>query len=104
MGTIKFEIDLPEFEKELSLNLIIRRDGEVIYNTSSSSTNNNLFSKNNGRLENSVEKVDNIIPPIVEGSGNLLSNNIGNKATEQSITSKTTSKGRGGNLMNLTDI
>lgn len=103
MGTIKFEIDLPEFEKELSLNLIIRRDGEVIYNTSSSSTNNS-FSKNNGRLENSVEKVDKVISPIVEGSGNSLSNNsIGNKIGKQSITSKTP-KGRGGNLMNLTDI
>lgn len=102
MGTIKFEIDLPEFEKELSLNLIIRRDGEVIYNTSSSSTNNS-FSKSNGRLENSVEKVDKIISSIVEGSENSLSNNIGNKVGEQSITSKTP-KGRGGNLMNLTDI
>ena len=36
MGTIKFEIDLPEFEKELSINVTIHRDGEVVYTTTSS--------------------------------------------------------------------
>jgi len=32
MGTIKFEIDLPEFENELSLELTIKRDGKVVVN------------------------------------------------------------------------
>lgn len=37
MGTIKLElVDLPEFEKELSINITIHRDGEVVYNTTSS--------------------------------------------------------------------
>ena len=51
MGTIKFEIDLPEFEKELSINVTIHRDGEVVYTTTSSpsvdksnNTNTNLLS------------------------------------------------------------
>lgn len=49
MGTIKFEIDLPEFEKELSINVTIHRDGEVVYTTTSSSSvdksnNTNLLS------------------------------------------------------------
>lgn len=30
MGTIKFEIDLPEFENELNLELTIKRDGKVV--------------------------------------------------------------------------
>lgn len=41
MGTIKFEIDLPEFEKELNINVTIRRDGEVTYSASSPSMGRN---------------------------------------------------------------
>lgn len=48
MGTIKFEIDLPEFEKELNISVTIRRDGEVIYNTSSPSTGGDA-QKDNGK-------------------------------------------------------
>jgi hypothetical protein len=33
MGTIKFEIDLPEFEKQLTLNITINRDGNVVYSS-----------------------------------------------------------------------
>lgn len=41
MGTIKIELDIPNFEKELKINIIICKDGEVSYSTSSP-TNNNL--------------------------------------------------------------
>lgn len=34
MGTIKIEFDIPNFEKELNINLTIRKDGEVVYTTS----------------------------------------------------------------------
>ena len=37
MGLVKFEVDIPNFEKELSINITIRRDGEVFYSTSSPS-------------------------------------------------------------------
>jgi hypothetical protein len=37
MGTIKFELDIPDFEKEISINVVIKKDGEVAYSTSSSS-------------------------------------------------------------------
>lgn len=30
MGILKLEIDLPSFEKEISLSIIVRKDGEVI--------------------------------------------------------------------------
>ena len=42
MGTIKFEIDLPEFEKELSINVTIHRDGEVVYTTTSYPSASNI--------------------------------------------------------------
>lgn len=30
MGILKLEIELPSFEKEVSFNIIIRKDGEVV--------------------------------------------------------------------------
>lgn len=36
MGLVKFEVDIPNFEKELSINITIRRDGEVLYTSTSS--------------------------------------------------------------------
>lgn len=30
MGTLKLEIDLPDFKNEINLNITIRKDGEVI--------------------------------------------------------------------------
>lgn len=43
MGLVKFEVDIPNFEKELSISITIRRDGEVFYSTSSPSTVNNTL-------------------------------------------------------------
>lgn len=40
MGTIELKLDLPEFKDELSVNIIIKRDGEVIYNDTSSPQSN----------------------------------------------------------------
>ena len=37
MGTIKFELDIPDFEQEISINVVIKKDGEVAYTTSASS-------------------------------------------------------------------
>ena len=36
---MKIEFDLPEFNKEISINVIIRKDGEVVCSASSSSDN-----------------------------------------------------------------
>lgn len=35
---MKIEFDLPKFEKEISINIIIRKDGEVVETFSESST------------------------------------------------------------------
>ena len=40
MGSIKFEVDIPDFEKEISIELIIRRDGEVVCKSSPTSNSN----------------------------------------------------------------
>jgi hypothetical protein len=36
---LKIELDLPEFEKELNINITIKKDGEVVYSASSPSGN-----------------------------------------------------------------
>lgn len=58
MGTMRLEIDLPEFEKELSINIIIRRDGEVVYSTSSPSIGNSKSLSNNeeNKKKNVIEE------------------------------------------------
>jgi hypothetical protein len=33
MGTLKIELDIPEFKKEVSLNITVRKDGEVLTDT-----------------------------------------------------------------------
>ena len=40
MGSIKFEVDIPDFEKEISIELIIRREGEVVCKSSPTSSSN----------------------------------------------------------------
>lgn len=90
MGTIKFEIDLPEFEKELSINVTIHRDGEVVYTTTSSpsvdkSNNTNLLSSLGSKPEQ--EK--------------CISVDGGDKQKEEKPKKASTTSRRGGNLMNL---
>lgn len=38
MSLLKIELDLPEFEKELNINITIKKDGEVVYTASSPSS------------------------------------------------------------------
>ena len=33
MGTIKIEFDIPNFERELKIDIVIKKDGEVVCNT-----------------------------------------------------------------------
>ena len=39
MSLLKIELDLPEVEKELNINITIKKDGEVVYSASSPSGN-----------------------------------------------------------------
>ena len=58
MGIIKFEVDIPNFEKELSISITLRRDGEVYYSTSSPSAGNTNLNNSNNSSQQIIEGVD----------------------------------------------
>lgn len=39
---MKIEFDVPNFEKELSISIVIRKDGEVVCNTTTPPTNDSV--------------------------------------------------------------
>lgn len=96
MGIIKFEVDIPNFEKELSINITLRRDGEVFYSTSSPSTGdiNGVSDINFGK----DEVVSNIVEDITK-----LDNHPKKKKSDKAekVNEFPTPKSRGGNFMNL---
>lgn len=99
MGIIKFEVDIPNFEKELSISITIRRDGEVFYSTSSPSVGNtNLDNSEFSHPNDSFEKLD---VDIQEPKQKLERG----KKTEEPINSDSSitspKKPKGGNFMNM---
>jgi hypothetical protein len=42
MGTLKLEIDIPDFKNEINLNITIKKDGEVISTISSDKIDQNI--------------------------------------------------------------
>lgn len=97
MGTIKLEIDIPEFEKELNINVTIRRDGEVLLSTSSPSMGNSEREKEIPRsgqqTKNLVEEKKSDWPTAIP-PGNA--NSSPKPAGKPTITG-----GLGGNLMGM---
>lgn len=83
MSLMKFEVEIPEFEKELSINIIIKKDGEVVSATSSSKIIKEETGEN--KKEEIVEKESPTKTSIP-------------KKKEKSSTNVSASKG---NLMNL---
>lgn len=73
MGTIKLEIDIPDFDREINIELTIRKDGEVIYKTSPSEQ---VEKSSNISLDKKVEqKVEKMTPPVTnkgKAGGNLM--------------------------------
>ena len=92
MGTIKLEIDLPEFEKEFNINVTICRDGEVYCTTSSPTASSDSGSDMRKIKENN----DNT--GIIEGRKT--------KSSSPSIEmiDRSSKKSYGGNMMNLSEI
>lgn len=47
MRIMKFEVDIPEFDKEINISITIKKDGEVVTKTTSplSNTKKNLLEK-----------------------------------------------------------
>ena len=109
MGTIKFEIDLPEFEKELGINITIHRDGEVVYNTTSSPSMGSINSedlKKNTKKNNDSPKLisqDKPLNRIVDDSmASFGMSGEENKLTKESKPkTKSTTKKVSGNFMDL---
>lgn len=94
MGIIKFEVDIPNFEKELSISITIRRDGEVFYSTSSPSAGNITdLSSESSLISSEVKDVD--IPEKTKKK----------KKTEETLNPEspvtTSRKSKGGNFMNM---
>ena len=69
---MKIEFDLPEFDKEISINVVIRKDGGVVYAASSSSDNTrpkeipNLIVDDNDKVVPQVkpENTEPVRPPV----------------------------------------
>lgn len=92
MGTLKLEIDIPNFEKELNINIIIRKDGEVIYNASSPSTGL-VNDKNIDSVISSVDRIEN---------NASITDELSQKTSKTSTKSNSTKKRRiSGNMMDL---
>lgn len=91
MGTLKLEIDIPNFEKELSINIIIRKDGEVVYNTTSSPST--------GLVDNTKKEENNLL----EFGDKHKTDLDPSKELDQKTTTKATRKKKsfGGNMMDL---
>ena len=82
MGTIKFEVDIPDFEKEISINVVIKKDGEVAYSTTSSPSKARSTKKNE-------------IPEIKEEKKSTTG------GTVKKSNNSPMSSGFGGNMMNI---
>lgn len=99
MGLIKFEVEIPNFEKELSINITIRRDGEVFYSTSSPSAGN--IDSGYNLSEATVSSPPNVVEDIKESEKVVKKR----KKTEEPLNSEpqieTPKKTRGGNFMGM---
>ena len=65
---IKIEFDVPDFEKELNINVTLKRDGEVIF--SSPSTSEKMKSVKEKKVEKKVT------PPTTTIGGNMMNLDI----------------------------
>lgn len=102
MGTIKFEIDLPEFEKELSINVTIHRDGEVVYSTTSSpSMGSTSLTDFGGRTKKNDVTTNSAFSSIVDDMKNASSDEKETIKESKPKKTSTSKKSVSGNFMDL---
>ena len=89
---MKIEFDLPNFEKELNINIIIRKDGEVVYSASSSFPDDY---KENRSAENKAAEI------IVEEKSKPKTKKAASKPITTEKAATKTAPGNGGNFMNM---
>ena len=97
MGTIKLEFDIPEFEKELKIEIVLSKDGEVVYNTTSSpSTGIKTEMKEEKKL--SIKKEEKLVDEPSNLNSTTSENSVEPPTTSTTIKRK---KKFGGNMMDL---
>lgn len=74
MGTIKFEVEVPEFESEISINVTIKRDGKVITSNSTPSSFPTQELRKEPKLEQKIETKKPEIPTNRGGFGGNMMN------------------------------
>ena len=95
MSFLKIELDLPNFEKDININITINKDGEVVYKTTTSSpSNSNIEERSLGNIEEEPA-VDKQSSP--EASEKTSSKDVTKSAKKSK---STTPKSSGGNFMN----
>ena len=84
MGTIKIEFDCPDFKEELNINIVIRKDGEVV------------------KVENKSTFATPPLNPDNRVQQSLEVSTVDKKASsKKKDSSETTTKKRSGNMMGL---
>lgn len=68
---LKIELELPEFEKELNINITIKKDGEVVYTASSPSGDVNVSEPKEEPKEKEPTKKKKTTTPKSKG-GNFM--------------------------------
>ena len=75
MGIIKLEIDIPDFEKEISINVTLKKDGEVV-DSIVSSPSSRVSEKGKSRAIEAKPEITVDSRPAVDNSflsnGNLM--------------------------------
>lgn len=74
MGLIKFEVEIPEFDEEISITITLKKDGKVV-ETKSSSTNTPVIPKSPTKTPSKKNKVADSGNNLL-GGGNMMNLDI----------------------------
>ena len=69
---MKIEFDIPEFKRELKIEITIRRDGEVVYSASSSSAGEDSAIEQKPITKSPASKPTEKKPAKSSGGGNMM--------------------------------
>jgi len=71
MGIIKFEVDIPDFDNEISMTIILKKDGEVVKSISQPSSEINT-KKSETKARNPKKNLISTTSDKNSNSGNLM--------------------------------
>ena len=96
MSFLKIELDLPNFEKEININITINKDGEVVYKTTTSSPSNSYVEERSLEIKEELP----VDKQPSETSEKTSSKDVTKSATKKSKSTTSKTAGSGGNFMN----